>query len=132
MHRHLYSYLANQRGGLYSILLAVEATLLGFVIAVLTIVLAYAQAPRFEIVRNSPHWRALFASYTRTMRWSGYATLSLLIGLLIDRDQDPHPTVTGLCLASLLLSGSFLARMLWITERVVRVVTTTGARAPGQ
>src|SRR6266571_4104016 len=103
VHRHLYSYLANQRGDLYTTLLAVEATLLGFVIAVLTIVLGYAQSPRFEIVRNSPHWHALFGSYTRAMRWSAYATLSFLIGLLVDRDQDPHQAVAALCLVSLLL-----------------------------
>jgi hypothetical protein len=47
VHRHLYSYLLNQRGGLYTTLLIVDATLLGFVVAVLTIVLGYAQASRF-------------------------------------------------------------------------------------
>jgi hypothetical protein len=65
VHRHLYSYLAGQRGGLYTTLLTVEATLLGFIVAVLTIVLGYAQASRFEIVRRSRHWSTLFGSYTR-------------------------------------------------------------------
>src|ERR1700730_11886301 len=69
VHRHLYSYLMNQRGGLYTTLLTVEATLLGFIVAVLAIVLGYAQASRFEIVRKSRHWNALFGSYTRAMRW---------------------------------------------------------------
>lgn len=104
VHRHLYSYLANQRGGLYTTLLTVEGTLLGFVVAVLTIVLGYAQASRFEIVRRSPHWAALFGSYTRAMRWSAYATASFLIGLLADRDSSPHPVVTALCAATLLMS----------------------------
>lgn len=132
VHRHLYSYLAGQRDGLYSTLLAVEATLLGFVVAVLTIVLGYAQAARFEIVRQSPHWNALFRSYTRAMRWTAYATLGSLIGLLADRDSDPHPVVTALCAASLLMSGAVLARMLWITELVVRVVIRPGVRKPGE
>jgi hypothetical protein len=131
-HRHLYSYLAGQRDGLYSTLLAVEATLLGFIVAVLTIVLGYAQATRFEIVRRSRHWSALFRSYTRAMRWTAYATLSSLAGLLADRDSDPHPVVTALCAASLLMSAGALAWMLWITERVVRVVITPGARRPGE
>jgi hypothetical protein len=132
VHRHLYSYLANQRSGLYTTLLAVEATLLGFIVAVLTIVLGYAQATRFEIVRRSPHWNALFESYTRAMRWAAYATASFLIGLLADRDSDPHPVVTALCAASLLISVAVLARMLWVTERVVRVVITPGARKAGE
>ena len=78
VHRHLYRYLANQRSGLYTTLLTVEATLLGFIVAILTIVLGYAQASRFEIVRESRHWKSLFGSYTRAMRWSAYATVSFL------------------------------------------------------
>jgi hypothetical protein len=132
VHRDLYSYLAKQRGGLYTTLLVVEATLLGFIVAVLTIVLGYAQASRFEVVRNSRHWNALFESYTRAMRWSAYATASFLIGLLADRDSSPHLVVTALCTASLLTSAAVLARMLWITERVVRVVITPGMRRPGE
>src|SRR5690242_18913653 len=72
IHRHLYSYLTNQRTGLYTTLLTSEATLLGFIVAVLAIVLGYAQASRFEIVRKSPYWTAMFGSYTRAMRWSAY------------------------------------------------------------
>jgi hypothetical protein len=80
VHRHLYSYLANQRGGLFTTLLTVEATLLGFIVAILAIVLGYAQASRFEIVRTSRQWTPLFESYTRAMRWSAYATGLFLIG----------------------------------------------------
>jgi hypothetical protein len=132
VHRHLYSYLANQRGGLYTTLLTVEATLLGFIVAVLAIVLGYAQATRFEIVRKSRHWVPLFESYTRAVRWSAYATGLFLTGLLVDRDSSPHPLVTALCMAGLLMSVGVLARMLWVTERVVWVVITPGARKPGE
>jgi hypothetical protein len=132
VHRHLYTYLTNQRGGLYTTLLTVEATLLGFIVAVLAIVLGYAQASRFEIVRQSQHWTALFGSYTRAMRWSAYATALCLIGLLGDRDSSPHPVVTALCMAGLLMSIVVIARMLWVTERVVWVVISSGARKPGE
>lgn len=132
VHEHLYRYLANERGGLYTTMLTVEVTLLGFIIAILTIVLGYAQATRFEIVRRSRHWLALFESYTRAMRWAAYAAASYLIGLLVDRDSNPHPAVTALCLAALLMSTAVLARMLWVTERVVHVVVTPGERRPGE
>jgi hypothetical protein len=126
VHRHLYSYVTNQRGGLHTTLLTVEATLPGFRVAVLAIVLGYAQDSRFGIVRESRHWTALFESYTRAVRWSAYATALFLIGLLGDRDSSPHPVVTALCMAGLLMSAAVLARMLWVTERVVWVVITSG------
>jgi hypothetical protein len=132
VHRHLYSYLTNQRDGLYTTLLTVEATLLGFIVAILAIVLGYAQASRFEIVRKSRHWTGLFESYTRAMRWSAYATALFLIGLLGDRDSSPHPVITALCMVGLLMSAAVFARMLWVTERVVWVVITSGARKPGE
>jgi len=132
VHRHLYSYLTNQRGDLYTTLLTVEATLLGFIVAILAIVLGYAQASRFEIVRRSSHWTSLFEAYTRAMRWSAYATALFLIGLLGDRDSSPHPVVTALCMAGLLMSAAVPARILWVTERVVWVVVTSGARKPGE
>ena len=66
------------------------------------------------------------------MRWSAYAAASFLAGLLADRDSDPHPVVTAFCVASLLMSVAVLARMLWVTERVVRVVITPGTRRPGE
>ena len=82
--------------------------------------LGYAQASRFEILRLSPRWNALFESYTRAMRWAAYATSSLLIGLLADRDSDPHPTVTALCAASLLMAVAVLPNAM-----------DNGARGPG-
>jgi hypothetical protein len=94
--------------------------------------LGHVQASRFEIVRKSPHWTALFESYTRAVRWSAYATALFLIGLLGDRDSSPHPVVTALCVAGLLMSAVTLARMLWVTERVVWVGATPGARKPGE
>jgi hypothetical protein len=132
VHEHLYRYLADERGGLYTTMLTIEVTLLGFIVAVLTIVLGYAQAARFEIVRRSRHWCALFDSYTRAMRWAAYAAAGYLLGLLVDRDSDPHPAVTALCVAVFLMSTAVLARMLWITERVVHVVITPGERKPGE
>src|SRR5260370_14042271 len=130
VHRHLYSYLTNQRGGLYTTLLTVEATLLGFVVAVLAIVLGYAQASRFEIVRKSRHWTTLFESYTRAVRWSAYATALFLIGLLGDRDSSPHPEVTALGMARLLMASAAFARMLSRTERVAGVAITSVMRKP--
>jgi hypothetical protein len=132
VHRHLYSYLANQRGGLYTTLLTVEATLLGFIVAILAIVLGYAQASRFEIVRRSRHWTGLFSAYTRAVRWSACATALFLVGLLGDRDSSPHPVVAALCMAGLLMSAAALAWMLWVTERVVWVVVTPAGRKPGE
>lgn len=132
LRRDLYSLLTGQRSVIYPTLLTLEATLLGFIIAVLAIVLGYAQAPAFRIVRESKQWPALFQSYTRAMRWSACAALASLIGLLIDRDKQPHPVITMICLASMVLSTVFIARMLWVTELVVRVGTAKRERRPGE
>lgn len=128
----LAAFLAHRRSDLYASLLGLEVTLLGFTVAVLAIVLGYSQAPRFEIVRRSRHWKGLFGSYTRAMRWTACAALGALAALLLDREDAPNLPATVACFVSLFFSVIFVVRMLWVTERVVAVVIAARPRAPGE
>lgn len=131
--RHrLDEFLSGRRTDIYGDLLSLEATLLGFIVAVLTIVLGYANSPRFDVVRETRHWKGFFQAYTRAMRWSACATLGSLVALLIDQDGHTRMPVTALCLVSTALSMAFIAWMLWVTEGAVRIVIGKKARGPGE
>ena len=126
---HVLNFLSDRRKDLYSALLSLEVTLLGFIVAVLTIALSFAASPRLAIVRASRFWPSVFRSYTRAMRWSACAAIVALTSLCFDRDKDPHLWLTSCMAISLLFSTLAVARMLWTTERVVEILT---ARAPNQ
>ncbi|GAB2816665.1 hypothetical protein GCM10022221_13420 [Actinocorallia aurea] len=117
--------LDDRRDDLYATVLSLEATLLGFVVAILTITIGFAGSPRLEIIRRTRHWPALFAIYTRTMRWAACAALAALLALILDRDKSPNLWLTALLLVCVTFSVAAVARMLWVTEGIVRVVTAT-------
>ncbi|MBO3752140.1 hypothetical protein J5X84_39270 [Streptosporangiaceae bacterium NEAU-GS5] len=128
----LLQFLAGRRAIIYPAVVSLEATLLGFIVAILTIALGYAQAPRFEIVRNTRHWPSFFGAYVIAMRWAACGTLASVIALLFDRDTNPHVPITLFLLAAFTLSALFTVRMLWLTQGIVRVVTATRSRRPGE
>src|SRR5262245_58895757 len=89
----LVKFLNGRRDGLYSTLAGLEGTILGFVLAALTIVLGYSQSPRFEIIRQSKHWGSIFGIYLSGIRWTALATVFAVAGLLLDRVSSPSRPV---------------------------------------
>lgn len=117
-------FLMHRRQDLYGALLGVHITMLGFVLATLTIVLGYAQTPRFEILRDSSWFAALFSVFTAALRFFTLAFGATLVALLMDRDDAPVLVLTAAVAASTMTALLSLMHLLLILEKVVRVVTT--------
>ena len=124
--------LEDRRGGIYSVLVGLEGTVLGFIIAALTIVIGYSTSPRFEILRDSRHWSAIFQAYTRGAKGIAVALLFALVGLIFDSDKAPNAPLTVANTAALLVAGVLISRVIYVTERVVKVVINTRPRAAGE
>jgi hypothetical protein len=125
-------FLNGRRDGLYSTLAGLEGTILGFVLAALTIVLGYSQSPRFEIIRSSRHWGSIFGIYISGIRWTAISTVFAIIGLVLDRDASPNRPVIVLSAASISFSIYYIGKVLWVTEQVVKVVISEKSRNPGE
>lgn len=111
---------------------SLEGTLLGFVLAALTIVLGYSQSPRFAVIRQSRHWSVLFGIYLSGVRWTALATVFSLTALILDKDRSPNMISAELSAVSLVFSAVFITQVLWATEGVVKVVISERSRAPGE
>ncbi len=61
------AFLKDRRQTLYATLVSVHITMLGFALATLTVVLGYAQSPRFQVLRDSPWFAALFGVFTAAL-----------------------------------------------------------------
>ncbi|MFF0378957.1 hypothetical protein [Actinoplanes missouriensis] len=123
--------LNDNRGDLYPAIVGLEGTILGFVLAALTIVLGYSQAPRFEILRKSRHWQSIFRTYIRSVKWTGLALVAAILGLVFDRNNAPNPVIS-IVVASTGAGATFwLWRVLFVTEGVVKVVANSKERPPG-
>jgi hypothetical protein len=69
--------------------------------ASLIIVLGYTSNPRLDIIRRSRHWAKLFGSFTASLRWSGYGTVTSVVAMLVDRDNAANLAAIA-CLAIVL------------------------------
>lgn len=125
------SFLMERRQDLYAALLGVHITMLGFVLATLTIILGYAQSPRFRVLRDSPWYGALFKVFTIALRLFALAFVATLAALLFDRDEAPVAVLTALTTASTVAALASVVHLLAVLEQVIRIVTAPTARAPG-
>jgi hypothetical protein len=125
-------FLKDRRGTLYGAALSVHAGLLGFVLATTTVVLGYAQSSRFELLRESRHYRALYQAFTASIGMFALATVTTFTALLLDRDNAPHLLAFVLASAVSIVAAVRLARVLHLLRLVVDLVITSRAREPGQ
>ncbi|MEU8232839.1 hypothetical protein AB0C12_24935 [Actinoplanes sp. NPDC048967] len=132
VNKAIHEYLAGRRGDVYPAIVGLEGTILGFVMASLTIVIGYASAPRFEILRGTRHWAAIFRSYTIASKWTAVALIYGLVALFADTDDAPNSPLALMLMLSALLAAVRLARVLYITEKVVKVVVNAHPRRPGE
>ncbi len=125
------AFLKDRRQALYATLVSVHITMLGFALATLTVVLGYAQSPRFQVLRDSAWFAALFGVFTAALRVLALAFAAALAGLLFDRNDAPLAVLTALAAGSTVAALARVVHLLSVLEKVVRVVTSDPSRPPG-
>ncbi|MGH8932838.1 MAG: hypothetical protein ACRDZO_20005 [Egibacteraceae bacterium] len=114
--------LEDRRNSLYTVLVGVHVSLLGFVLAITAIVQGQVTSERFALVRNSRHYPTLWLTFTSVVRAFGFATLAAILALLFDREPPDNNTLTMLAVVwTTLLSVFRLARTVWVLERIIEV-----------
>lgn len=123
--------LTGNRGAVYGTLASITGSLLGFVLATVSIVFGFATHERLAVVRDSPHYTTLWRVFTSAIRVLGVSTVFLLVGLLVDRDTSPTRIVMYVCVLVFLLAIFRLARCVWVLEKVIGLVTAPSKARSG-
>lgn len=116
-------FLSQNRSDVYSTLAAIFGSLLGFIITSVSIVLGYATSDRLAIVRESKHYSLMWQVFTVAIRVLALATISALIGLMIDRDSHPIYIIFYFNIFIAILAVFRLARCVWVLEEIIKIVT---------
>lgn len=124
-------FLKDRRQDLYAAVVGVHITMLGFALATLTVVLGYAQSSRFQVLRDSRWFSALFGVFTAALRVLALAFAAALAAMLFDRDSAPLSVLTALCAGTTAAALASVVRLLAVLEKVVRIVIADPARPPG-
>jgi flagellar motor component MotA len=80
---HLDHFLDEHGETLYIVLAPITAAMLGFILAATAIVVTSAPAERMAVLRESPHYPKLWATFRSALRYLGFATLAALVGLVV-------------------------------------------------
>jgi hypothetical protein len=127
----LHELFKGRRGDIYPAIVGLEGVVLGFVVAALTIVLGYANSSRFELIKGTKNYAAIFRAYIQAAKWMGFALAYGVIALVFDTDEGPNSPLCLLLFVTLGLACFRFARVIYITEKVVKVVVNSNSRAPG-
>lgn len=127
----LHELFDDRRKDIYPAIVGLEGVVLGFVVAALTIVLGYANHSRFDVMKGTANYGGIFRAYTRSAKWAAFALVYGIAALIFDTDDNPNSPLCLMLLASLVLASVRFAWVLYITEKVVKVVVNARPRAPG-
>lgn len=116
----------GNRGQIYGTLASICGSLLGFVIATLSVVLGFTASRRLDILRKSKHYRQLWGVFTSAIRVLGFTTFAWLIALFIDRETCPRLPLLIVCFGATVLAILRLARAVWVLERIVEILIAHG------
>lgn len=114
--------LKGNRSAVYATLAQISGSLLGFVIAALSIIIGYSTSEKFDFLRKSEHYPTLWKVLLSTIRVLSLTTICMIIGLIFDRDAFPIDTILCISVYCLLLSCFRIYSCLWIIENVVYLI----------
>ena len=116
-------FVYGNRTNIYRTVATIAGTLLGFSIAVASLVLNFVSSARLAVLRGSPQYPSLWKTFFQATRFLGALTLTALICLIWDRDTQP---VTWLIVPVCLFAGLCVMRLLrviWILEQIIGIVS---------
>ncbi len=117
---HLVEALQGVRQGMYVAIASISGSLLGFILATVTIVQGFLALPRLALVRGSKHYPTLYTIFFSAIRYLAVTTVWGLIAVALDRDVCPKVWVSYVMSTLVLVSIARLYRCIWALENVVR------------
>ncbi len=116
------SVVNGNRGAIYGTLASILGSLLGFVITALSIIIGYSTSDKFEFLRKAKPYPTLWEVLLSTIKFLSLATISMIVGLIFDRDSSPNNFILCFCVFTVVISLLRLKRCLWVLENVVHIV----------
>ena len=116
-------FLSKNHRSLYGVLAAVYASLLGFTITTVSLILGFSSSPKLALVRESEHYSTIWSIFKSAMRWLAVATVSAIIVLIPDGKSDFVRVVTYFLTALLTYIALLLGRCIWVLEHIIDLVT---------
>ncbi len=104
---------------LYTIIATIAGTLLGFIITSISIIVAFTESDKLEILRESDHYTTLFNIYFNTIKILAITTIVAVIGII---DNSGNIFLFYISLISTIMSALFIWACIWALESIIDIV----------
>ena len=119
---HINKILDGARESVYRVMIGVSASLMGFSLTVISVVLGFSSHKRLALLRENEHYATLWKTFFGAVSALGSILLCALVALLLDRDASPvvglEIALAGLCVLAILR----LYRSVWILRQLVDLI----------
>ncbi len=122
--------MSEVRADIYRTTATISGTLLGFLIAVASLVLNFVSTERLTLLRTSEHYPAMWETFFQTTRVLGALTVTALVCLVFDKDGASLPWLVVPFVLFVSLSLVRLIRVIWILERIIGIVSRPSPATP--
>lgn len=109
------------RAVLYGTVAAIAASLLGFILAAVTIIIAALGSDRFQLVRQSRFHGAIYKACFWAIALLALTTMWGVIALVVDTDDSPKVQVALVLAALVAASGYLVYQVVWVLWQITKV-----------
>lgn len=111
-------FMHGNRQALYGALAGLSASLIGFLVSSVAVILAFGDMPQLRLLRTTGKYEEIFNVYFDTMRWFAILTILSFAALFFDTDETHRP-ILSYCVFSVSILGAFrLWRCVWILKKL--------------
>ena len=124
---HFEYQLNGFRKDFYVLAASIGATMLGFALTAISVILVWLPGSRFRIIREGGHGLTIFQIFSSSIKWLGFLTIVAIAGIFWDKDPSPvtdsSPTmfITYLTIWLAVIVIAKLCRCLWILKRMANI-----------
>ena len=120
-HDVIVKWISLNKGEIYPLIATISGTLLGFVITGVSIIMAFTESGKLELLKKSKHYKTIYEVYFNTIKYLAFTTVISIVGLMIDSSWSIY--VLYAIIWSVIISSLRLWRCVWILENVIEIIT---------
>jgi len=115
-------FITNQKD-LFNLVASISASLLGFVITGLSILIVFYDSSKLEIIKKSKHKNLIYTIYFSTIKYLAVLTIVSILLCFLSGKQPYNLIFLFIFCWSFALSVFRIHRCLWILSTIIKIIT---------
>jgi hypothetical protein len=116
-------WLVGVKKELYTVIASISGAMLGFIITAVSIVIAFSQSDRFDLLRKSEHYPTLYKIFVVAIKYLAITTGFSVLALILDKDNSPKHWISYILAWGIIATVFSLGRCVWVLEKMISIIT---------